>query len=262
MLVGITGADHSGRKTAVAYFAEQGFEVIEYNQQLIDEIVSRWRENFVVLIPETPGEVAKRPWFVHLNIERQGCDSNDWVSRVDNIRNAHINIVNNCPTIAEFHQQLAEVNVLDTERIRPSWDRYFMKMADLAASRSNCMKRRVGCVLVSENRVVATGYNGTPRGTQNCNEGGCPRCNSASRGGTMLNTCLCLHAEENALLEAGRQRSKGAILYCNTCPCLTCSIKIVQTNVQEVVYSQDYSMDTHSAEVLKNGGVLLRKYKY
>ncbi len=92
------------------------------------------------------------------------------------------------------------------DRMRPSWDTYFMHLAHLASRRSNCMKRRVGCILVKNYRVIATGYNGTPRGVRNCNQGGCARCNSNVRAGIGLDTCLCLHAEENALLEAGRER--------------------------------------------------------
>jgi dCMP deaminase len=92
-----------------------------------------------------------------------------------------------------------------------------MQLANLAAQRSNCMKRSVGCVLVRDKRVISTGYNGTPRGLKNCNEGGCKRCNSVSRSGVGLDTCLCIHAEENVLLEAGRERiGGGSILYCNT----------------------------------------------
>lgn len=136
-----------------------------------------------------------------------------------------------------------------------------MQLADLAAHRSNCMKRRVGCVIVREKRVVSTGYNGTPRGMTNCNEGGCPRCNSAAKGGTSLSTCLCLHAEENALLEAGRDRIGGsAILYCNTCPCLTCSVKITQVGISEVVYNQGYLVDTKTAEIFAESGVRLRQF--
>lgn len=70
-----------------------------------------------------------------------------------------------------------------------------MHLADLAARRSNCMKRRVGCVLVRGGRVISTGYNGTPRGLQNCNEGGCPRCNIGEGSGQSLSSCLCMHAE-------------------------------------------------------------------
>lgn len=130
-----------------------------------------------------------------------------------------------------------------------------MTLSSLAARRSNCMKRRVGCVLVRSKRVISTGYNGTPRGLVNCNEGGCPRCNSASEGGVGLNTCLCIHAEENALLEAGRERvGGGATLYCDTCPCLTCAIKIVQVGVVEVVYAEGYSMDIEVSFVLLTWG--------
>ncbi|CCK71795.1 deoxycytidine monophosphate deaminase KNAG_0H03810 [Huiozyma naganishii CBS 8797] len=145
--------------------------------------------------------------------------------------------------------------------LRPDWDTYFMKLATLAASRSNCMKRRVGCVIVRECRVIATGYNGTPRHLTNCFNGGCPRCNGG--GSDNLHTCLCLHAEENALLEAGRDRvGDNATLYCDTCPCLTCSVKIVQTGIKEVVYSQSYRMDEHSFKVLKEGGVLVRQFSF
>lgn len=136
-----------------------------------------------------------------------------------------------------------------------------MQLASLAAQRSNCMKRRVGCVLVREKRVISTGYNGTPRGLLNCGEGGCARCNEGQGSGVGLGTCLCLHAEENALLEAGRERVReNAILYCNTCPCLTCSIKIVQVGISEVVYSQGYSMDAETAAVFGQAGIKLRQF--
>lgn len=145
--------------------------------------------------------------------------------------------------------------------MRPSWDSYFMKLATLAASRSNCMKRRVGCVIVRECRVIATGYNGTPRHLTNCFNGGCPRCNDGDSRN--LHTCLCLHAEENALLEAGRDRvGQNATLYCDTCPCLTCSVKIVQTGISEVVYSQSYRMDEESFKVLKNAGITVRQFSF
>lgn len=121
------------------------------------------------------------------------------------------------------------------------------------------MKRRVGCVLIHNNRILSTGYNGTPRNLPNCNAGGCPRCNSAATGN--LASCLCLHAEENALLEAGRERIReGSVLYCDTCPCLTCSVKIAQVGVKEVVYSQGYHVDGESRRVLEGAGVKLRQY--
>jgi dCMP deaminase len=130
-----------------------------------------------------------------------------------------IHITNTFKTKDAFFQLLDQRNLVNKERLRPSWDTYFMQLSDLAARRSNCMKRRVGCILVKDSKVVATGYNGTPRGLRNCNEGGCERCNQGAPCGTGLDRCLCMHAEENALLEAGRSRvgfDNGVVLYCNT----------------------------------------------
>ncbi|KAF2201295.1 hypothetical protein GQ43DRAFT_440727 [Delitschia confertaspora ATCC 74209] len=177
------------------------------------------------------------------------------------IERAQLKLLNSTTSLATLNSSLKSLDLPNGSRLRPSWDQYFMRLADLAAQRSNCMKRAVGCVIVREKRVISTGYNGTPRGMTNCNEGGCPRCNSALPGGVGLSTCLCLHAEENALLEAGRDRiGEGAILYCNTCPCLTCSVKITQVGISEVVYNQAYLVDTKTAEIFAESGVRLRQF--
>ncbi|GAB7360792.1 hypothetical protein MBLNU230_g0779t1 [Neophaeotheca triangularis] len=176
---------------------------------------------------------------------------------------AHLQLLNTAPSLPTLHQHLRALNLPDSARLRPTWDHYFMTLASLASKRSNCMRRRVGCVLIRNNRVISTGYNGTPRNVVNCNSGGCPRCNSAAStaGGAALATCLCLHAEENALLEAGRERiGNEAVLYCDTCPCLTCSIKIVQVGIGEVVFSKGYYMDEASARIFKEAGVRLRQF--
>jgi len=174
---------------------------------------------------------------------------------------AHLQILNSFTTPGSFSTFLSTLDLPSPIRLRPTWDAYFMTLASLASQRSNCMKRRVGCVLVHNARIISTGYNGTPRNLRNCNEGGCVRCNAASGGGSALSTCLCLHAEENALLEAGRERIReGAVLYCDTSPCLTCSVKIAQVGVKEVVYSQSYNMDDASRRVLEEAGVVLRQF--
>lgn len=175
---------------------------------------------------------------------------------------ATVRLLNTSSSLAHLYATLGTLDLLNPDRLRPSWDSYFMSLASLAARRSNCMKRRVGCVIVHNRRVISTGYNGTPRGLRNCGEGGCGRCNAGeARSGQGLGTCLCLHAEENALLEAGRERLReGAVLYCDTCPCLTCSIKIAQVGVKEVVYSQGYSMDGETAAVFREAGVRLRQF--
>lgn len=174
---------------------------------------------------------------------------------------AHLQILNQYTSVSSYSAFLGSLDLPSPVRLRPTWDAYFMTLASLASLRSNCMKRRVGCVLVHNCRIISTGYNGTPRNLTNCNEGGCERCNSARQGGVGLATCLCLHAEENALLEAGRERIReGAVLYCDTCPCLTCSVKIAQVGVKEVVFSQSYNMDDASRRVLKEAGVELRQF--
>lgn len=178
------------------------------------------------------------------------------------ISRATVRLLNTSPSLAHLYATLGKLDIPNPERLRPGWDTYFMSLASLAAHRSNCMKRRVGCVLVGEGkRVLSTGYNGTPRGLRNCADGGCPRCNSGNSSGVGLSTCLCIHAEENALLEAGRERIRGgSVLYCDTCPCLTCSIKICQVGISEVVYAHGYSMDTETAAVFRQAGVKLRQF--
>lgn len=288
MLVGVSGTVGSGRHSAIKYIGSLGFEILELGTQfstpddLISFVTPRWREHFVFLLEsaEMLQAAEHRPFFLHLTLDaplahrfhRGGYGSlEEFVQASDKrvfeedgariFARAHVALINQFSTTEELGNAIDKINIFDMTRMRPSWDAYFMKLADLAAQRSNCMKRKVGCVLIRDCRVVATGYNGTPRGVKNCNEGGCRRCNSAQGSGSGLSTCLCLHAEENALLEAGRDRlGTNAVLYCNTCPCLTCTIKIVQSGIKEVVYLQKYSMDEQSEAVLAEAGVQLRQY--
>lgn len=177
------------------------------------------------------------------------------------ISRATVRLLNTSSDLAHLYATLGKLDLTNEDRLRPTWDQYFMRLASLAAQRSNCMKRRVGCVVVLQNRVVSTGYNGTPRGLKNCGEGGCARCNDGMGSGVGLGTCLCIHAEENALLEAGRERIReGTRLYCDTCPCLTCSIKIVQVGITEVVYAYGYSMDGETEKVFREAGIKLRQF--
>ena len=89
------------------------------------------------------------------------------------IDRAEVRLVNQTSSMAKLHKALEDLDLANEQRLRPNWDQYFMQLASLAALRSNCMKRRVGCVLIREKRVISTGYNGTPRNLKNCSEGGC-----------------------------------------------------------------------------------------
>ena len=143
---------------------------------------------------------------------------------------------------------------------RPGWDEYFMNIAHVAAARSNCCRRHVAAVIVKDKRVISTGYNGTPRGVANCDEGGCPRCNSDVASGSGLEDCLCCHAEENSIVQAACHGTsiEGATLYTTYSPCLLCAKMIINAGIQEVVFHERYSIDTTSSALLHEAGVLLR----
>jgi dCMP deaminase len=148
------------------------------------------------------------------------------------------------------------------KRERPSWDEYFLNIAKVVASRSNCMKRKVAALIVQDKRIISTGYNGTPRGVPNCDEGGCPRCNSFAESGSNLEECLCSHGEENAIVQAAYHgiRIQGATLYCTLSPCLICTKMIINAGLKEVVYNKDYPLSGTSKRLFEKAGVVLRQY--
>jgi dCMP deaminase len=146
---------------------------------------------------------------------------------------------------------------------RPNWDEYFMKIAQVASMRSNCIKRRVGAVIVRDKRIVSTGYNGTPRGTKNCNEGGCPRCNSLANSGTQLEECLCSHAEENSITQAAYHGTsvKEGTLYTTFAPCLMCTKMIINSGIVEVIFNLDYPLNDTSFHLFRQAGVVARQHR-
>ena len=173
-------------------------------------------------------------------------------------------VVTNNGTLEELHRQLDTLlSPLMSRFLRPSWDEYFMSIAKVVATRSNCMKRKVAAIIVKDHRVISTGYNGTPRGAKNCNEGGCPRCNGMAESGTALDECLCCHGEENAITQAAYHGTslKGSTLYTTLAPCLLCTKMIINSGIVEVVYNQDYLLNERSLSLLKECGILLRQHK-
>jgi len=135
-----------------------------------------------------------------------------------------------------------------------------MDVARTVQSRGNCLQNQVGAVIVLDNRIVSTGFNGTPSGFKNCQNGGCIRCRERSVGGDrrtaekvkvrklafgpkQLDVCLCVHAEANAMLSAARFgiRIEGTTLYTTHKPCFTCLKDACQVGVQRVVYLTEWS---------------------
>lgn len=120
--------------------------------------------------------------------------------------------------------------------MRPNQDEYFLKMAKLVGSRSNCYRRHVGCVLVdSNNLVLSTGYNGVPSGFPHCKIGECPR----MERGKDLHICVAIHAEQNALMQcADIYKIKKA--YITESPCLTCTVMLLNTSCEEIIFEKFY----------------------
>jgi dCMP deaminase len=128
---------------------------------------------------------------------------------------------------------------------RPSNDEYFMGMAELAARRSTCVRRRVGAVIVKDKHVLSTGYNGSPKGTKHCEELGCIRAQLNIPSGTRHELCRGVHAEQNAVAQAAYfgVSVKDATIYTTTFPCSMCTKILINSGIIEVVYSTGYVDD-------------------
>jgi dCMP deaminase len=131
---------------------------------------------------------------------------------------------------------------------RVNKDAYYMRMAKVAASRGDCLGTHVGTVIVVDDRIVSTGFNGAPDGVTHCSDGGCPRCQAKVAGviqsGEDLDKCLCVHAEENAILSAARHgiRLSGCDIYTTVQPCLGCVRQIIQVKASRVLYRDQYPL--------------------
>jgi len=145
---------------------------------------------------------------------------------------------------------------------RPSWDEYFMDITGIVASRSTCLRRRVGALLVKEHRIVATGYNGAPAGIRHCLETGCLREKLGIPSGQRHELCRALHAEQNVLIQAARHGISVAdsVLYCTNMPCLICAKMIINAGVRAVVYAEAYD-DEMSVAMMNEAGLELRQYE-
>jgi dCMP deaminase len=142
---------------------------------------------------------------------------------------------------------------------RPSWDEYFMDIARLVASRSTCLRRQVGAVMVKSKHVLATGYNGTPSGITHCDETGCLRDQLKVPSGERHELCRGLHAEQNAIIQAARHGIdiNGATLYCTHSPCIICSKMLINAGIKQIVYIHGYP-DQMSLDMIGEAGILTR----
>jgi dCMP deaminase len=172
--------------------------------------------------------------------------------------NSSIAIFNNFEGRNGLLSEIQKHNIIVNKVFRPVWDSYFMKLAHIVKERSNCMKRSVGAIIVKNNRIISTGYNGVP-GKVNCYQGGCKRCNSCAPQGIALDECNCIHAEESAVLEVGVHMAKGSTLYTTLAPCRWCSKVIIAAGIFRVVYDEKYQ-HSESEAILKSEGIIYDKY--
>lgn len=134
-----------------------------------------------------------------------------------------------------------------------------MTIANQVASRTTCIRRAVGAIVVKDKRILATGYNGVPTGIKHCGDVGCLREQQNVPSGQRHEICRGLHAEQNAIIQAAKSGTNldGSTIYCTTQPCVVCAKMIINTGIKEVVYTQPYD-DELSMSMLKEAGIKLR----
>lgn len=144
---------------------------------------------------------------------------------------------------------------------RPSWEQYFMDIAKLVSSRSTCLRRQVGAVLVRDKHIIATGYNGAPRGVSHCLEVGCLREKLGIPSGERHEMCRGTHAEQNAIIQAALHgvSTECATLYCTHQPCILCAKMLINAGVKKVVFRGDYP-DGLALDLMNEAGLQIEKW--
>ncbi|MHB9033663.1 MAG: deoxycytidylate deaminase [Anaerolineae bacterium] len=140
--------------------------------------------------------------------------------------------------------------------MRPSWDDYFMDITQRVATRSTCLRRSVGAIIVRDKRILSTGYNGAPRGLAHCEEVGCLREKLGIPSGQRPELCRGLHAEQNAIIQAALYGTPidGSTLYCTTQPCVICAKMLINAGIVRIVYANPYP-DEFSRTLLAEAGM-------
>ncbi|NLW70357.1 MAG: cytidine deaminase [Eubacteriaceae bacterium] len=145
---------------------------------------------------------------------------------------------------------------------RPSWDEYFMNLLDVIKTRSTCMRRQVAAVIVKDRQILATGYNGSPRGLAHCDKVGCLREKLNIPSGERHELCRGIHAEQNAIIQASIHgvSIEGAEIYITDSPCILCSKMLINAGIKRITYRGAYP-DELSLDMLREAGVELVEYK-
>ncbi len=141
--------------------------------------------------------------------------------------------------------------------MRVSWDEYFMQIAEIVKTRSTCLRRQVGAVIVKDHRIITTGYNGAPSGLCHCTEiGGCERERLHIPSGERHELCRALHAEQNAIIQAAKigVSTEGATIYITLQPCVICAKMLINAGITRIVHKGEYP-DALSRSILEEADI-------
>ncbi|MCD8037179.1 MAG: cytidine/deoxycytidylate deaminase family protein [Clostridiales bacterium] len=141
--------------------------------------------------------------------------------------------------------------------MRVSWDEYFMEIAEIVKTRSTCLRRQIGAVIVKDNRIITTGYNGAPSGCKHCTEiGSCYRQEHNIPSGERHELCRAIHAEQNAIIQAAKlgNTTDGATIYVTNQPCVICAKMCINAGIKRIVYKEGYP-DALAMQMLEEAGV-------
>jgi dCMP deaminase len=144
--------------------------------------------------------------------------------------------------------------------LRPGWDEYFLRIADVVAGRSTCLRRQVGSLVVKDRRMLATGYNGAPRGLAHCEEVGCLRDAAGIEHGRGHELCRGLHAEQNAIIQSAMYGVSidGGTVYSTHQPCVLCTKMLINAGIKAIFYLERYP-DELAEKMLDEAGITSRK---
>lgn len=141
---------------------------------------------------------------------------------------------------------------------RPSWDEYFMEIANAVSKRATCDRSRTGCVIVRDRQILVTGYVGAPKGFPHCDEVGHQMKQTVHEDGHITNHCVrTVHAEQNAICQAAKRGISldGATLYCRMTPCRVCAMMLINCGIKRVVCESKYHAGQESEEMFKQAGI-------
>ncbi len=208
--------------------------------------------------PKTLKELKKKE-----KLENSSNKNSQQLNKVANMAKITLSNDSNLEKLDLKVEKLVEDWLFKLQGSRPSWDHYFMNIAEQVKMRATCMSAKKGAIIVKDKMIISTGYNGSPKKIKHCTLGGCQRCTSRHLGriksGVYSEPCICCHSEENAIVQAAYNgvSTNGGILYTTFTPCTTCAKMIINAGIKEVVAKLKYP-DNEGTDLLKEAKVKLR----